>query len=190
MQTKTSYDFEFVDLDAVAYVPPEVVNVHAGLEDIPHLAKKICSIWGTTELDAFLNHLVMDSRDGARQGLPVAIGEEILLLASINKMIRAIDFAKANSIGIDDALNAVEKGDQERLKRDALDDPGVSRDTVIRAQKPTAPNPRQTNSAPAGSQLSAALELVTMLARSKWVIGAIIFALTVKFLWPWVKGIF
>lgn len=48
MRTKLSFDFEFVDLDSVEYVPPEAVHIRAGLEDIPHLVKKICSIWGTT----------------------------------------------------------------------------------------------------------------------------------------------
>ena len=41
----------------------------AAVEDIGHLTQKICTIWGTPELDAFLSALLMDARDGARKGL-------------------------------------------------------------------------------------------------------------------------
>ena len=191
MEKKTSYDFVFIDFDAAdTSKPPEVIDIRAELEGIPHLAKKICGIWGTAELDVFLNELIMDSRDGQRHGLPVSIAAEVMLLAEVNKMLRAIDFAKTNSINLDAAYKTIDEGDQARLKIDMMDDPGVSRDTVIRQNRSAAPGHKYADAAPAKSQLSSAGELVIMLATSKWLIGAIILILALKFFWPAAKALF
>lgn len=129
----------------------------------------------------------MDARDGGRHGLPVATGDEILFLAKINKRIRAIDLAKKSNIGIYEAFDTIDKGDEERLKSDAFDDPRVSRDTVTRTRKPAAPSRRQTNAVRACGQISGGFGLLFMLVRSKYFAAAIIFMLSAKFLWPMVK---
>jgi hypothetical protein len=54
------------------------------IERIPHLCAKICMTWGSRELDAFFSHLLMDSRDGSRQGLPVEVANEVLFLMQTN----------------------------------------------------------------------------------------------------------
>ena len=191
MATKISYDFDFIDLDDVdTSKPTQVIDDRAELESIPHLVKKISGIWGTGEIDVFLNKLVMDSRDGQRQGLPVAIAEELMFLAGVNKMHRAIDFAKTNSIKLSTALKTVDEGDQARLRSDIFDDPGVTRDTVIRQKKSAASRQNHAAAAPAKSQFSSAVELAVMLATSKWLIGAIILILALKVVWPLAKGFF
>ena len=47
------------------------------LEKLPHITKRVCLLWGHPEFDAFTSHLMMDSRDGKRQGLPWDVAEEI-----------------------------------------------------------------------------------------------------------------
>lgn len=47
-------------------------------------------MWTHPEFDAFTSHLMMDSRDGKRQGLPWDVAEEILFLAELRVVKRAI----------------------------------------------------------------------------------------------------
>ena len=63
--------------------PANQSDSRAALEDIGHLTQKICAIWGTDDLDTFLSRLIMDARDGARQGLPVAVATEVLFLTGV-----------------------------------------------------------------------------------------------------------
>ncbi len=60
------------------------------LEKLPHIIKRVCLLWGHPEFDAFTSHLMMDSRDGKRQGLPWEVAEEILFLAELRVVKRAI----------------------------------------------------------------------------------------------------
>jgi hypothetical protein len=60
------------------------------LEKLPHIIKRVCLLWGHPEFDAFTSHLLMDSRDGKRQGLPWDVAEEILFLAELRVVKRAI----------------------------------------------------------------------------------------------------
>jgi hypothetical protein len=157
----------------------------AALEDIGHLTQKICGIWGTPDLDTFLSRLIMDARDGARQGLPVAVATEILFLAQVNKMRRAIDLGKKLSMDPGAAYRMVDEEDQARLKIDPFDDPMVSRDTIVpradrfnqaahkRAARPAAERPPQGLGA-----------LLLMLIRSKWLAWTIIVVLAIKLAWP------
>jgi hypothetical protein len=96
-----------------------------------HLSKKVCLMWGSPELDIFISRLIMDSRDGQRQGLPIEVGAELLFLAKANKIIRAIDIATTQKVAFRYAMQLVEEGDQKRLEADSLDNPLVSRDTVV-----------------------------------------------------------
>ncbi|HSD39419.1 MAG TPA: hypothetical protein VLC92_18080 [Rhodocyclaceae bacterium] len=53
------------------------------LENIAHLSQKVCELWGKRECQAFLHGLLRDNRQGTRQGFPLAIVDEILLLLAI-----------------------------------------------------------------------------------------------------------
>jgi hypothetical protein len=162
----------------------------AALEDIPHLTRKICSIWGTPELDIFLSSLIMDSRDGARQGLPLQVAAEILFLARTNKLVRAIDLTKKLNIDFEQAYRLVDEGDQARLKSDAMDDPAVSRDTVTRPSRSAEVPARAAAVARNGGQAQGLGELLLMLVRNKWLAWAIIAVLGAKFVWPALKAAF
>ena len=60
------------------------------LEKLPHITKRVCLLWGHPEFDSFTSHLLMDSRDGKRQGLPWEVAEEILFLSELRVVKRAI----------------------------------------------------------------------------------------------------
>ncbi|MFT3733604.1 MAG: hypothetical protein QM776_00975 [Rhodocyclaceae bacterium] len=53
------------------------------LEHLPHVQERLCRVWGTRECQAWLHQLLRDNRQGTRQGFPLAIVDEILLLLAI-----------------------------------------------------------------------------------------------------------
>ena len=159
------------------------IDSRSALEDIAHLTKKICFIWGTPELDIFLSGLLMDARDGARQGLPVMVATEILFLAKLNKMVRAMDLSTKLSLKVDEAYRLVDEGDQARLGMDPLDDPLVSRDTITRSIRTMEVPARRSGAPSAGDQAQGLGELLLMLFRSKLLPWAIILVLGLLY-WP------
>jgi len=162
----------------------------AALEDIVHLTQKICGIWGSDDLDTFLSHLVMDARDGARKGLPVAVATEVLFLAQLNKMVRAIDLGQKISMSPEEALRRIDEADQARLRIDPLDDPSVSRDTIIvRAERSNHAAEHHAARARSGGQAQGLGELLMLLIRSKWLAWAIVLILGLKFLWPTIRAV-
>ena len=162
----------------------------AALEDIAHLTRRICGIWGTPELDIFLSQLLMDARGGARQGFPVAVATELLFLVQTNKMLRAMELSKKLNLHLAETYRMVDEGDQARLRIDPLDDPEVSRDTIIsRADRSTEVPARRPALPSAGSQALGLGQLLLMLIRSKWLVWGIVLVLGIKLLWPSVKAL-
>ena len=53
------------------------------LEDFPFLLKKIVQLWPTDDLVPFLENLLVDDRDGRRQGFDLAAYRDILFLTKI-----------------------------------------------------------------------------------------------------------
>ncbi|MDQ8021090.1 MAG: hypothetical protein REI94_04580 [Moraxellaceae bacterium] len=53
------------------------------LENIAHIRDKVCATWGKPECQAYLHELLRDNRQGTRQGFPLAIVDEMLLLLAI-----------------------------------------------------------------------------------------------------------
>ena len=167
------------------------LECRCALEELGHLSRKIIAIWGSPELDTFLSELIMDSRDGARQGLPMAAAAEVLFLMQTNKMVRAIDLAEKLHIPLNDAFRTVDEGDLVRLKKDTLDDPAISRDT-LRKEAFSEPSSRYV-----GRPVGAAAErdvgfgaLLAMLFGSKWLIGAVMLIVGYKLLWPTLQTLF
>lgn len=157
------------------------------MESIGHLTQKICAIWGTEDLDVFLSKLVMDARDGERQGLPFEVATDILFLAQINKRRRAIDLGKRMSMDPDAAYRLIDEQDQSKLRIDAFDDPSVSRDTVITRADRVKRGPDRRQAGPRGSQAEGLGELLMMLIRSRLLLWSIILVLSLKLLWPLVS---
>ncbi len=170
--------------------PARRSDSRAALEDIGHLTQKICAIWGSEDLDVFLSKLVMDARDGARQGLPMEVATEILFLAQVNKRRRAIDLGKKMSMDPDAAYRLIDEQDQTRLRIDPFDDPSVSRDTIIARTDRVARGPERRTSNPSGSQAQGLGELLLMLVRSKLLIWSIVLVLGLKLVWPVLRPFF
>ena len=169
--------FDMIDIDAPTAKKPVVVDAQSGLESIGHLCKKVCGIWGSRELDVFLNGIVMDSRDGGRKGLPVDVASEVVFLTGVNRMVRAIDLAQVNKIKLDEAYRLVQEGDEKMYRRDIWDDPSASPGSVVRASKNEAPGRHQTDAASGSNLFGLVLAFVT----NKFVIGIIIIALVAKY---------
>ena len=62
---------------------------------LPQLAKKIVALWGTREFETFVSHTLMDSRDGARQGLPWDAAQDLFFLLHLSVAKRALIAAQA-----------------------------------------------------------------------------------------------
>lgn len=169
---------------------PKTIVCSAALESMPRIAKKISGIWGTPELDSYMGTLIVDARDGARQGLPVAVAGEILFLIRTNKLVRALDRSKKYNIDWDAAFEMIDRGDQEGLNSDVLDDPTVSRDTIVKGtSRPSSSRVREREQA-TGKQVGGFFQLIAMVITSKWLIGALAIILLVKLFWPLFKALY
>jgi hypothetical protein len=60
------------------------------LERLPHLATRVGALWGHAEFELYVNRLLMDSRDGDRQGLPWEAAQELLFLVELGIAKRAL----------------------------------------------------------------------------------------------------
>lgn len=157
----------------------------AALESLAHLRQKVCLMWGSPELDVFISRLIMDSRDGQRQGLPVAAAAELLFLAQTNKIIRAIDLIGKQKMTLKEAYHVIDAGDQKRLESDELDNPLVSRDTVIRQRNEEYRTVRERSAPEVRGPLAKFGSFIFGLLLSKNMLYLIAFALTFKLLWPY-----
>ncbi len=54
-----------------------------GLEQVPHIMARIQATWPFAECQQYLQNLLLDNRGGGRQGFPVSVVAEILLLEDI-----------------------------------------------------------------------------------------------------------
>jgi hypothetical protein len=61
----------------------EARQTHYTLEQMPHVTETVQKLWGTRDCQAYLQTLLRDNRDGTRQGFPLAVIDEILLLSSV-----------------------------------------------------------------------------------------------------------
>jgi hypothetical protein len=103
----------------------------SAIERFPHVIERICALWGTHDLDQYITHLMTDTRDGQRRGFPAEVTAELLFLAEINKLVRAIDLARRLQIPLREAYQKIDKQDRGRDLGDPLD-PLFSRDIYAR----------------------------------------------------------
>lgn len=166
----------------------------AALESSDHLTKKICALWGTPELNVFIRHLLLDSRDGSRQGLPKDVAAELTFLAETNTFVRAITRVERLGIKFSEALTMVEAEDNQPLKFDALDEPYVSRDTLVNKKErerfnsaALTPVPRHSKRAPTKNKTTGLLTLLLMLFGNKWLWIIALVVADYHFVWPWMQ---
>jgi len=53
------------------------------IEQMPHVMSRIQDLWGSRDCQAYLENLLRDNRDGMREGFPLSVIDEILVLAGV-----------------------------------------------------------------------------------------------------------
>lgn len=53
------------------------------LEALPHIMRQVALLWGTRSCQVYLQGLLRDNRGGKREGLPLPVVDDILLLSAI-----------------------------------------------------------------------------------------------------------
>lgn len=61
----------------VAHSTPE------SIEQMPHLVARLQELWGTQEAQVYIHQILRDNRNGTRQGFPLAVVEELLLMLAV-----------------------------------------------------------------------------------------------------------
>lgn len=79
-------------------ISPTPPSEACGLERLPHVMNKVCLMWGQPECDAYINRLIMDSRDGNRQGLPWEAAMDLMFLAELSVAKRALVASEATGV--------------------------------------------------------------------------------------------
>ena len=70
------------------------------LEDFPHVIDRICELWETDRIVAYLETLMLDNRDGVRRGFDIEVYQEVMLLMAIAKEFAPV----APTIATNDSL--------------------------------------------------------------------------------------
>ena len=78
--------------------PRVAENAAAALETMPHLVERICLLWGKAECESYLNGLLLDSRDGARRGLPWDAAQDLMFLAELSMAKRALHASEITGV--------------------------------------------------------------------------------------------
>ena len=76
----------------------------SALEHLPHLARKLCDLWGKEEFEHEVNQVIMDSRDGTRQGLPPEAMDELLFLVELVIAKRALQASESTGMPFREAF--------------------------------------------------------------------------------------
>ncbi|NMG43521.1 hypothetical protein GPA22_07215 [Aromatoleum toluvorans] len=79
MQLNKTFNVKAVTWDSF----DEARQARNSIEQMEHLARNVQETWGTRDCQAYLEHLLRDNRDGTREGFPLSVIDEILLLAAI-----------------------------------------------------------------------------------------------------------
>ena len=83
----------------------------AALEGFPRILEKVTLLWKSRELDGFINDLILDSRDGARQGFPAEVVTELMFLAETDRLVCTIEDAQTPRMELPKAYAMVLTGD-------------------------------------------------------------------------------
>ena len=78
-----------------AYNPENDPNAAPLEQRLPRLAGKVCALWGTRDFEPFVSNIIMDTRDGTRQGLPWDAAQDLLFLLELAVAKRALIAADA-----------------------------------------------------------------------------------------------
>jgi hypothetical protein len=85
-------------------ISPALPSDACGLERLPHVLNKLCLLWGRPECEAYISRLIMDSRDGSRQGLPWEAAMELMFLGELSVGKRALVASAATGVPFPEML--------------------------------------------------------------------------------------
>lgn len=108
-----------------SYQPPDkrVDDTPKGLcaleHRLPRIADQCTKYWATPDFEPFVASLMMDSRDGARQGLPWDAAQELLFLLEISIAKRAIVAAQTTGMPYRQVFQSMRNNAEEAAKTTA-----------------------------------------------------------------------
>lgn len=114
-------------------------ELRAHLEAMPHILGKIQALWKSRDLNTFIAHLLLDSRDGSRAGFPLEVAKELMLLVRINVLIRAEEVAPLLGIARDEAIELIVRGDELALGHSNTADDVWAQHVAVTREKGAAP---------------------------------------------------
>lgn len=77
---------------------PALPPAGCALERMAHLCGKVCAEWGQSGFEAYANTLILDARDGNRQGLPWDVAQELHFLGELSIAKRALVAAEMTQL--------------------------------------------------------------------------------------------
>jgi hypothetical protein len=86
---------------------------------LPRIAQQCAQYWATPEFEPFVASLMMDSRDGGRQGLPWDAAQELLFLLEISIAKRAIVAAQTTGMPYRQVFQSMRNNAEEAAKNTA-----------------------------------------------------------------------
>lgn len=160
-----------------------MTDTTADLEALQHLCTKVHLLWGSAEFGAFVSALVMDSRDGARRGLPMSVAEELLWLVKVNRVRCAMDLSAKLQITLREALVMVQAEEEKLSKSDVWADPMSGGRNMGRRYTDKMEMKRPHRRRGENTASAAIFRALT----SKYSLFAIIAILSLKAAWPTIK---
>jgi TolA-binding protein len=103
------------------------------LETMPHIVERLQKLWGTRKCQAYLQHLLCDTRDETRRGFPLAAIEDILCLNDILEYYLGPYTGPINAFGNDLVdINPVTEieGDEPDSEENSAEQSGAGQDTA------------------------------------------------------------
>ena len=120
-----SIDFAVLDVDSTPEKSSSIststatnvteITAKAAIESMSHLTSQVISLWMSRELNTLIFEILLDSRDGDRQGFPIEVAKELMFLAKMNLLMRAKEAAPLLGITVGEASDLISKGDQAAL---------------------------------------------------------------------------
>lgn len=158
-------------------------NKLSPLESIPHVCERVCLLWGTPELDIYLNSIVLDSRGGTRKGLPSVVESELIWIQEINKLRRALEIQGQQKVNLQQALADVEAVDDSARPTDVWGTPLVGGKNPGRRYSDNAGSTRPHRRKEENTLFGIVFGAIT----NKYTLFALIALLSLKALWPTIK---
>lgn len=156
------------------------------LEKMPHIQEKVLKLWGKKDFNVFVQSLMMDTRDGRRQGFPPDAAEDLAMLAEVNTIGRALLVARRMNVPYRDALRKIEA----ELEVDAgnpFADPMVSRELARFAQDRQGghvEHPQRRPATESDSATAGVMGFIMSLVLNRYTLILIIALMALRAFWP------